>query len=150
MNVGTVCQREVVTIRHGATVLEAAQRMREAHVGTLVVLEEEDGPAAPLGIITDRDIVVEVLATAPEDLERFLVGDVMSRELATAKEDESLDAAVMTMRERGVRRLPVVDDTGTLVGILSLDDLFAAWAEQLGALHALVRREREVERDERS
>ena len=149
MDAGDLCNRDVVTIGKGERVLEAARRMRQQHVGTLVVVDDEAATPRPLGMITDRDIVVGVVAEDPEDLDRFLVGDVMSFDVTTAYEDEGLDEVLARMRREGIRRIPVVDDADTLVGIVALDDLLEALSRQLDEVSRLVAREIQIEREVR-
>ena len=149
MDAGDLCNRDVVTIGKGERVLEAARRMRQQHVGTLVVVDDEAATPRPLGMITDRDIVVGVVAEDPEDLDRFLVGDVMSFDVTTAYEDEGLDEVLARMRREGIRRIPVVDDDDTLVGIVALDDLLEALSRQLDEVSRLVAREIQIEREVR-
>lgn len=123
--VASICKREVVHAPRETTVRVAAKLMRHYHVGTLVVVEETNGSRLPTGIVTDRDIVVEVDAV-DLDSKTITIGDIMSPELVTVREDEGLLQAVEIMRFEGVRRLPVVDQAGNLTGIVSVDDLFEA------------------------
>ena len=145
MSVGEVCKREVVFISRDSTVAEAAKLMREHHVGALVVTGYEEGRQRPLGVLTDRDIVVEVIAEdlRPEDL---LVGDVMSFELATVGEDDGISEAIKMMKGRGVRRIPVINGGGDLVGIFTVDDVMELLAEELSDLAKLVGYEQEREK----
>lgn len=140
MLVGTACNREVVVVERSASVSQAARLMRDFHVGDLVVVETQDGRRRPVGILTDRDIVVGVLAR-DVDAASVAVRDVMGDELITATEDESLPDVVKRMRAAGVRRLPVVDGEGTLVGILTVDDLLDLLSETLNDLTRLISRE---------
>jgi CBS domain-containing protein len=145
MTVGSVCNREVVFVTRATAVPEAARLMREYHVGDLVVIEERNGRRLPVGIVTDRDLVIEVLAAGVEP-DRVCVGDVMSGELVQAGEDDDLLDTIRRMREHGVRRLPVVDAGGALTGILSVDDLIDLLAEQVTDLAGLIGREQRRER----
>jgi CBS domain-containing protein len=146
MSVGDLCNREVVIVERHESVREAVRLMREHHVGDVVVVEERHGRRFPVGILSDRDIVVEVLAEdlAPEAVD---IGDLMSADLLTAREGDALLDAIKRMKERGVRRLPVVDEAGALVGILALEDLIELIGEQLmdlvGLLNAELRHERQ-------
>ncbi len=149
MNAGEICCREVVVARPDEPVLEAARRMRDEHVGSLVVVEGEPSELCPVGIVTDRDIVVQVLARSADVVNKLDVGDLMTRELAAVTEDATIDSAVATMRQRGVRRLPVVDARGVLVGILSLDDVLEALAEQVQDLARIAVQEQRREREAR-
>ena len=149
MSIGEVCNREVVIVRRSDTVLRAAELMRSYHVGSLVVVEDGSDPGKPLGIVTDRDLVVEVMAerVAPDDI---AVGDVMSYELVTAREDEGVWDVILRMRARAVRRLPIVNDEGMLVGIVTMDDVLELLSGEFSALVTLTRREQEREEAVRS
>ena len=134
-----------VTARRGEGLLEVASRMRELHVGSLVIV---DGPASerrPIGILTDRDIVVGVLAQTDQKLDLLCVEDVMTSELVVAREDDDLDEVLRRMRAKGVRRMPVVDSRGLLKGVVAADDILEHVREQVGALAALIGRERKRE-----
>jgi CBS domain-containing protein len=146
MKVGDICSRNVVTARESDELTAAAQLMRQQHIGYLVVVEPKVGAnaLAPIGVITDRDIVVGVVAreTDPRALK---VGDVMTRQPVLAREDSSVSAALHHMREIGVRRLPVVDRGGSLMGVLSQDDVLDALAEELMNVASSIRHELKVE-----
>ncbi|MGE4542604.1 MAG: CBS domain-containing protein [Pedobacter sp.] len=146
MQVGEACNRDVVISDRNDLISDAAKLMRHHHVGDVVVVEERDGNYFPVGILTDRDLVVEILANevAPETL---LVGDVMTYDLVVAKEDESLPEAIKRMRDKGIRRMPVVTNDGVLAGIITLDDLLDLMAEQLADLVAMVGRSQRRESD---
>ena len=137
MPIGEICNREVVIVQRDATTSEAAQLMRQHHVGDVVVVEDRGGAKIPVGIVTDRDLVVEIMA--PE-IDQFVitVGDIMVPELATVRENAGIFEAIEYMRAKGVRRVPVVSDSGGLIGILALDDLLQLLAEELLALAKLV------------
>lgn len=144
MAVGEICNREVVIAKKALSVVDAAQLMRQHHVGDLVVVEERNGRRHPVGIVTDRDIVVEVVA-AGVNPDALKVGDIMGPEVATVRESEGLFEALRYMRDKGVRRMPVVDRDGGLVGILTLDDLLGLLAEEMTELAKLVSHERQRE-----
>lgn len=148
MLVSKFCNREVVIVDLATTILEAAKLMRSEHVGDLVVTDNRNGRQVPVGILTDRDIVVELLAEEIE-LDKVSVGDAMSYELLSVKEQDGLQETIEKMRNRGVRRLPVVDDAGALVGIVTVDDLMELIAEQLTDLVRLVGNELVGERARR-
>ena len=147
MTVGEVCTRSVVTAHPDETVVEAAKRMRDRHVGDLLVADTQ---TRPVGILTDRDIVVSAVAQSPEKLDSLLVGDVMSRDLITARADDTLDDALKAMRTRGVRRLPVVSADGRLEGLVAFDDILEVMSEEIGELVGLVAREQKREREVRT
>jgi predicted transcriptional regulator len=144
MAVGEICNRDVVIAEKALSVVEAAQLMRKHHVGDLVVVEDRGGQKHPVGIVTDRDIVVEVVA-AGVNPDALKVGDIMGPEVATVRESEGLFEALRYMRDKGVRRMPVVDSTGVLIGILTLDDLLSLLAEEMTELAKLVSHERQRE-----
>lgn len=144
MPIGELCNREVVITEKSMVVTEAARLMRTHHVGDLVVVETREGRRVPVGIVTDRDIVVEVVA-AGVNPEALKVGDIMGQEVATVRESEGMFEALRYMRDRGVRRMPVVDAEGALVGILTLDDLLELLAEEMMELAKLVSHERKRE-----
>ncbi|MCC6559420.1 MAG: CBS domain-containing protein [Polyangiaceae bacterium] len=145
VTVGELCNRRVVTISKTDTVLEAARRMRAHHVGSVVVIEEAAGQVTPIGIVTDRDIVVSVLATVSPYLDSLVVGDIATEPLVTAREAESLVDALKKMRANGIRRMPVVNDEGVLQGIIAFDDVLELLSEELSELTALVAREQRRE-----
>jgi CBS domain-containing protein len=134
MHIKEICSRVVVVAKPDTDLREAARLMRDHHVGALVVVEGSDGARRPIGIVTDRDIVVEVVAAAGVQPENLRVGDVMSSDLVVAGEDVGVFEAVDLMQDRGARRLPVVDGDGRLVGIITLDDVLRMIAGELTAL----------------
>lgn len=144
MPIGEICNREVVIAEKSLSVTEAAGLMRVHHVGDLVVVEDRAGRPHPIGILTDRDIAVEVVA-AGVNPEALTAGDIMTPDLATLRESEGLYEALRYMRDKGVRRMPVVDSDGALVGILTLDDLLTLLAEELTNVAKLLSRERQHE-----
>ncbi len=118
--------------------------MRHAHVGCLVVAEPAGVALKPLGMLTDRDIVIEAVAPGL-DPATLTAGDVMSRPLATVTENDDLIDALARMREHGVRRLPVVDADGMLCGLVSVQDVLSAVGQQVEALMDVVLAERSKE-----
>jgi len=145
MIVGELCIRQVVICAKSDTVLEAAQRMRDHHVGSLVVVEGGDGARRPVGIVTDRDIVIGPVAAGRRDLDALRVGDVMTENPVTARENEGLAEALKRMRGFGLRRLPVVDEEGSLQGLIAFDDLIEFLSEEMTDLVELISHERRRE-----
>jgi CBS domain-containing protein len=127
MSVGRICTREVDVATADEAVWRAAERMHERSVGTLVVVDESQDP---IGIITDRDLVVRVLADR-KDPEETLVGEVMSRRPATALENTPIEIALERTAAGGFRRMPVVDHSGKLVGLVTLDDILLLVGDEL-------------------
>ena len=149
MTIGTICNREVITVSRESTALNAAKLMRQYHVGDVIVIEARGEISVPIGILTDRDIVVELVATEL-NCNVLTAGDIMVENLAVIKEDAGIYDAIKTMTTKGVRRLPVVDDEGGLVGIVTLDDLILLLAKEFGTLAKLVTREQKNEISKRS
>lgn len=133
MTVGEFCNREVVIASREDTIVNIAKLMRKHHVGDVVIVERGKEPPLPIGIITDRDIVVELVASEVP-LGSVTAGDVMSYELMTAREEDGIWECLQRMRTRGVRRVPVVNREGGLEGILTVDDLLELFSEELLAL----------------
>jgi CBS domain-containing protein len=153
MNVGRICQRRPITIRAGDALTAAARLMREEHIGYLVVVAPEpsgnsapgsDTVLRPIGVLTDRDIVVTVVAKET-DPAKLTAGDVMNMQPITVGESDSLENALNVMRRVGVRRLPVVGRAGELVGVLSLDEVIDALAAEIASVAGAIRNERQVE-----
>ena len=141
MPIGNICVRDVVVAGQDTTVREAARLMAEHHVGNLVVVREEaGGRLVPFGIVTDRDLVRNVLAEGL-DPESFTLGDLGVRDLVTAQQDQGIFECMQHMRVHGIRRMPVVDQNGRLVGMISLDDLIQLLAEEMGELAKVISRE---------
>jgi predicted transcriptional regulator len=149
MTVGGICNHNVVVAPQGETIIDAAKRMRTSHVGDLVVVDTRKGRHVPVGIVIDRDIVISVVAGDPEHIFSLLVSDVMSTDLVTAREQDTIEAGLQRMQAHGVRRLPIVNEAGTLVGILTLDDVLRYLTAQQSELVALVVQEQQHERQYR-
>jgi len=133
MNIGEICTVQTITCARDETVQGAALLMRKHHVGDLIVVDQLDGQPVPVGIVTDRDIVVSVVALGL-DSDSLQVGDIMSDDLLTCGEDDDVYATIEHMRLRGIRRVPVVNRAGGLTGIVSADDLLEFLAEEMGDL----------------
>ena len=122
-----------VTVQATETITGCARRMHVEHVGCLVVVENTDGIEFPIGMLSDRDIAIEVVAFGL-DPKALTAGDVMSGKPAVVEEDDDLLDVLARMRERGARRLPVTRPDGALVGVIALDNLLEALAEQLDGM----------------
>lgn len=149
MAIGEICNRKAVIAQRETTVLEASRLMRQYHVGDLIVVDDDSGKRVPVGIVTDRDIVLEVVSMEL-DTSVLTAGDIMGLEIATVKENEGVFETIRYMRTKGVRRLPVVDAQGALIGIVTLDDLLELLAEEMSELAQLISRERKLESQTRS
>jgi CBS domain-containing protein len=146
MTIGDICRRHVIVVPKGESIIDAAKRMRMDHVGDVVVVEYRNGSRVPVGILTDRDIVLSIVASDPEHLAFLTVGDAMSSDLVTAQDDLGIADAFKVMKDRGVRRLPVVNADGALVGVVTSDDLLRFLASEVESLVQLITREQEFER----
>lgn len=148
MPIGEICNRDTVIVKRDDTIADAAKLMRQHHVGDVVVVEERDGLNVPVGIVTDRDLVVEIMATEL-DPGIITVGDIMEQELVTVKESVGVFETIQYMRSKTVRRLPIVSENGALVGILTLDDLLGLLSEELVAISRLTGYQRQREARQR-
>ena len=140
MGIEDLVKKPPVSLPADAKCIEAAEAMREQNVGSIVVA---DG-GKPLGVITDRDLVVRVMARS-EDPSELTVGEVMSKDPGFVIRTRSIDEVVATMRQLGVRRIPVVDENGKLDGLVSMDDLMVAISGQLASLAVVIANEIESE-----
>ena len=148
MNVGEICSRVVVIAERNTPVQQAAKLMRDHHIGALVVTEGGADARRPIGIVTDRDMVVEVVA-ADLDYRVLTVGDIMSEGPATINETAGVFEVIGQMRNSGVRRLVVVDANRHLLGIVAMDDLIPVLAEETSALAQAIHLEQRRETQRR-
>ena len=132
-SIGEYCNREVVTATRNMSIPEAAQLMRQQHVGDLVIVKEADGKRIPVGIVTDRDMVIEIIAKSL-DLNDFCVGDIMSSQLVSMRNNQTVLDTIRLMHTKGVRRIPVVNLEGELEGIITADDILGMLAEEMAEL----------------
>ncbi len=144
MNAGEVCNREVVFAHRDTALVEAARLMREHHVGSLVVIVDRASERVPVGLLTDRDIAVAVVAEGL-DPRTLKAGDVMSTDLATVREQDGITDVLRLMREKGVRRVPVVSRSGALAGIVTIDDVLELIAEEMYTFVRALRSEHQRE-----
>jgi CBS domain-containing protein len=137
MLIGDVCNRNVVYATRETTVSDAASLMRRHHVGDVVVVDRADAERMPIGILTDRDIVVEVVAPGL-DPKTIKLGDLLLwGQLMTVEENETCPDTIRLMSEKGVRRMPVINAAGVLIGIVSVDDMLPHLAKELAELAGL-------------
>ena len=148
MPISELCNREVIIVEAEDPALEAARLMRKHHVGAVVVTEEQDGVRKPVGIVTDRDLIVEIMATGLDPV-AITAGDIMAPELVTVKENAGIFETIQYMRRKAVRRSPVIDDSGGLVGIITMDDLLQLLSTELSELTRIVDRETDKESRQR-
>lgn len=137
MNISSLCERDIVTVSAAASIREAASTMRDQHVGALAVTDPYS-PDRVIGIVTDRDLVLELLATG-RPAEGLSIGTVCSTELAGVPATASVHDAVQAMQRSGTRRLLVMGPDDAVVGLVSIDDLVDAVAGELDALAGTLR-----------
>jgi len=145
MRIGEICSRDVVTCKANSSAFELARLMRDEHVGSVIVVDDSDGQDVPVGIVTDRDLVIQVLATQVEP-QAVTAGDMM-KPACTVLESEVVYDAIWTMRRAGARRLPVVDGSNSLFGIVSADDLAQFLAAEITELSRISPQQRRIEAD---
>ena len=142
MRAGELCVRDVVTATAGESVVDAARRMADLHVGDLIVVDEPaHGLPHPIGIITDRDLVVRVLARPDRAPATTRIAEVMRRDIVLAAEGDDVESVVAKMRKHAIRRIPIIDDSGGLQGVLSVDDVLGWMREQLQSATELLERQ---------
>ncbi|HPL63981.1 MAG: CBS domain-containing protein [Syntrophales bacterium] len=146
MPIGDICNRDVVVVRRKENIIEAARLMRSYHVGDVVVVEDMNGNVMPVGILTDRDIVVELIAKEVP-LDSVFVEDIMTLNPVTARSDSGVWDTIQCMRTYGIRRIIVTDERGALIGILSIDDLLDLLAGELTDVIRIVNAEQKRERE---
>jgi CBS domain-containing protein len=145
LTTGEICTRSVTIAFRTTSVDGAARLMRDNHVGCLVVVDGVEGRRIVVGVLTDRDIVTAVVAPGL-DPAALTVDDVMTTDLVTAREDDSLIDLMRSMRRKGVRRVPVVGGQSELIGVVTLDDVLGVLSEELGLLAGTVDSEGKRER----
>lgn len=138
MKVGDICNRSVIIIDEEDSALSAAQLMREFHVGDVIIVRASDGRRVPTGIVTDRDLVLEIMALSV-DPDKVAVKELFSGpKLVSAQIDDDLEETLDAMRAHGVRRMPVVERDGSLAGIVTVDDVLDQVTDQLTDIVRLV------------
>jgi signal-transduction protein with cAMP-binding, CBS, and nucleotidyltransferase domain len=130
MHIRDICKRSIVTCTRKTSALEIAHLMRNSHVGHVIVVDEANGEPVPVGIVTDRDLVMRVMACGVEP-QAVHAADLIGGPLDTVLESEAVYDAIWHMRRRGISRMPVVDDRGRLRGMLSKDDVTMFLANEL-------------------
>ena len=145
MKLKDLCVLDVACCTREVTVSAAARLMRERHTGDVIVVDDADEDREPVGILTDRDIVIEVLAKGG-DPNKTTVAEIMATQLVIAGESEDSTQALQRMAAHGVRRIPVVDAERCVVGIITLDDLLREQAEQATRLLEVVTKQQAKER----
>lgn len=145
MDVGRICSRRVTCLEANDTALGAAQAMRDEAVGAIVVVERSERKRVPLGVVTDRDLVVRILAVDPEHFTKMHLRELIPADVVTCREHDEVSDVLALMNRRGIRRIPVVDASGDLCGIVALDDVLRAIADDMARVGLLVTGQRVAE-----
>ena len=145
MFIGEICNRNVIIATRNTSVTELAQLMRKHHVGSIVITEPQNECNIPVGIITDRDLVIELLSKDVET-KSISAGDIMSTDLVTVRDSNHVYDTLKLMRGKGIRRMPVVNDENVLVGILTVDDLLDVVISELDDIVNIVAIEQKREK----
>lgn len=137
MSIGEICDRNVVIVGKDDSIYTAACLMRDHCVSDVVVVESSNGINVPVGIISDRDIVVTVVAEGLS-LEAVSIGDVINNQFMTANEDDDVTMTLRRLRHKGVSRAPVISQNGDLIGIFSIDHVLDMLEEQLNHVNHII------------
>ena len=149
MRIGDLCTREAYCVSSDAPLLEAVREMHRRHVGAVVVVGRGAAAGRPVGIVTDRDVVRTEMSRRA-DVFSLTTGEAMTSNPLVLEESCSLAQGINRLRHRGVRRAPVIDARGKLIGLISLDDVLPAVAESLTELAKLIGRQSRLEHDHHS
>ncbi|MEC9340685.1 MAG: CBS domain-containing protein [Pseudomonadota bacterium] len=144
MTIGAICSREVVITERDTPVSELARLMREQRVGSVVITHFDGNGNTPIGLVTDRDIAISIVADGI-DPEEVTAGDLCRQPLVNALESEPIGDVLKRMRQHGVRRVPVVNKPGHLIGIVAVDDVLDLLASELSDLAAVLVQEQRNE-----
>ena len=136
MSIRDYCNMNVICCESDKVISEVAALMRRHHVGDVIIVDYNNGLRVPIGIVTDRDIVIETIAL-DVDAKLFTAADLMMAPVATVQEDASLTEALSIMRSKKVRRLPVVTRSGSLFGIITIDDFINLISSELSMIAGL-------------
>ncbi|MGZ5228949.1 MAG: CBS domain-containing protein [Burkholderiales bacterium] len=145
MNIDRLYTRDVISVPQSTTLDSAARVMAANHVGSLLVTQNPPENRCAIGIVTDRDLVVQAVA-AGADPKETTVAEVMTSQLARVYESADVHRALDTMARYGIRSLAVTADNGEIVGVLSFDDIVDGLAIEMSDLARIVRQERRREK----
>ena len=137
MSIYTVCQKSVVNVTPDTTVGFVAELMKSKNIGCVVIAQDQK----PVGIVTDRDLALRAGRYCEQDWGQVPVSDIMTREVFTIRKDTGIFDAIQEMKSSGVRRLPVVDSGGRLVGLITIDDIIRLLARELGEIARIIGKE---------
>jgi len=132
--------KKVVVISAESTLIEAAKLMKQKNVGCLVVIKDKKQDSAPVGMLTDRDIVIKCLADK-KDASSTRVKDIMSENLLTIKKDQGIKEMMTLLAQEGVRRAPVVDENNKVCGLVAMDDMLTLIANELNSIKNVIEKQ---------
>jgi CBS domain-containing protein len=144
MNIERILSRHIVTAPRSASAQAVACLMRDHHVGMVLVTEDPPSQYQAIGIITDRDLALRVSAEGRSP-QQTCAGELLTAALYSISATCSVTEAILMMKERGVRRLAVLDEQNRLIGVISVDDVIDALAAEMDALRSIFRTERQQE-----
>ena len=141
MQIKDIMVTEVISVSPETTVVEAAKKMKEEGIGSLIIVKDEK----LYGLVTDRDILTKVVAEG-KDIHKVTVKDIMAKEVIYVRPDLDVEEAAKIMMDNGIKKLPVIDND-TLIGIVTATDIIAAHPkimDEIGALVLLSKREKPI------
>ncbi|MEW6741031.1 MAG: CBS domain-containing protein [Nitrospirota bacterium] len=136
MSLKPLMTKELTSLPSTATVLDAAKYMTDMNVGSVIVVDNDK----PSGILTDRDIVTKVLSQ-DKDPKTTKIRDIMTSPAVTISEDRDIIDVTRLMSERGIRRFPVVDANGKIIGVITLDDVLVFLGQEMQNIATALKRE---------
>ncbi len=129
---------DLIMVSQDANLEEVATLMRAKNVGSVIVVENKDTNPVPTGIITDRDMVTRLLAQDIK-LDEVSAQDIASEPIVLIQASQGLQQTLDLMESKGVRRTPVVDKEGKLVGMIALDDVMVAMIDRLESIAHVIK-----------
>jgi CBS domain-containing protein len=148
MDLRKIGKRKVATVYRHMNVGEAARIMRDSHLGDVIVIERRGGKIMPVGILTDRDIVMSTTALGISPFD-FRVDDVMTRTLVTAPSDSTLNHIIALMKDHGIKRIPLLNEAGELDAVVAIEDVIRFLSTELYELSQVYERQQNLERERR-
>lgn len=142
--VRNLVHRSVVAVEEDANLEDVARLMRENHVGDVVVVEIRDGKPYPIGMITDRDLALEIVGQSVS-AEAVTAGDIMMKSVSVARENDNIFEIIKLMNQQGIARLPIISEEGDLIGIVTARRLLQFLIEEMHELATISERQREKE-----
>lgn len=140
MSICDISKKKVFTLSKSEPIWRAAKLMKDEGVGSIIITHDEEGEEVPIGIITDRDVAIKVVAEK-RNAENIKISEIMSGDLLIIDDDQDIRSTIELMKKKGVRRAPVMNDDDEICGIISLDDLFVYMTDELNNLADVVQKQ---------